>query len=412
MGSENAFKISPASRWWQREPILKSMFKFISLFVIIGLFGAPALASPVPAADQPENWLSRLSHKRVGLIVNATSRSGSQHLVDALQTHKVAIGRIFAPEHGFRGEADAGAHLSDGVDTATGLPVVSLYGAQKKPAPEHLADLDLLIFDIQDVGVRYYTYLSTLHYVLEAAAEAGKPVIVLDRPNPNGDYLDGPVLEPAYQSFVGMHPIPLVHGMTLGELARMIQGQGWIKAADQLALTVIPVSGYTHKSAYSLPVRPSPNLPNDRAIRLYPSLGLFEGTIVSVGRGTDFPFQALGWPWSGAGNFSFTPRSRPGATAPPYLDQVCYGLDLRPAALPEAPRFSLNYLLHFYHAKTSRPQDKPFFNPFFSKLAGTDKLQKQIEAGWTEDQIRASWQPDLQAFKQLRKAYLIYPEAP
>lgn len=366
-----------------------------------------AQADPLPAADQPEGWLPELQGKRLGLVVNPTSRSGSEHLVDFLSGRKLKIQRIFAPEHGFRGEADAGAHLSDGLDAQSGLPVVSLYGSNKKPRPEQLADLDLLVFDIQDVGVRYYTYLSTLHYVLEAAAEAGKPVIVLDRPNPNGNYVNGPVLEPAFKSFVGMHPIPLVHGLTLGELALMIKGEGWIQQASSLQLKVIPASGYTHASAYSLPVKPSPNLPNDRAIRLYPSLGLFEGTPVSVGRGTEMPFQVLGLPYPDLGDFSFTPVSRPGASAPPYLNQLCYGVDLR---LQAAPPFTLKYLLYFYYQYRNFAPGKAFFNPFFDKLAGTDKLRQQIEAGQSEAQIFASWQPALQTYLKLRQKYLLYPE--
>ncbi|PKL74718.1 MAG: DUF1343 domain-containing protein, partial [Candidatus Melainabacteria bacterium HGW-Melainabacteria-1] len=338
---------------------------------------------PVPAAEVSADWLPALTGKRLGLVVNATSRVGNQqHLVDFLRQQPLTVARIFAPEHGFRGEADAGAQLVDGVDTATGLPVVSLYGAHKKPSPSQLADLDVLVFDIQDVGVRYYTYISTLHYLLEAAAEAGKPVFVLDRPNPNGALVDGPVLDMAFSSFVGKHPIPLLHGLTVAELARMIQGEGWIQDADKLRLTVVPIRHYRHDMPYSLPVRPSPNLPNDQSIRLYPSLGLFEGTPVSVGRGTEWPFQVLGWPLDGAGTFAFTPRSRPGATAPPYQDQRCQGLDLR----SEAPAgLSLKYLLHFYRA---RPAAQAFFNPFFDKLAGTDQLRTQIEAGWDETQIR------------------------
>lgn len=377
------------------------------LLCLLMLFALPAFGAEaekaVPAAEVPESWIGQLKGKRIGLVVNASSRVGERHLVDYLKAQRQDIKRIFAPEHGFRGEADAGAHLSDGVDTATGLPVVSLYGTNKKPQPAQLADLDLLIFDIQDVGVRYYTYISTLHYLLEAAAEAGKPVLVLDRPNPNGDYIDGPVLDPAFKSFVGMHPIPLVHGLTVGELAKMIQGEAWIANANQLQLQVAAMPGYRHSLPYALPVKPSPNLPNARAIRLYPSLGLFEGTPVSVGRGTDWPFQVLGWPQAGAGEFGFTPTSRPGANSPPYLNQACYGLDLRQSD----SRFSLRWLLHFYR---QRPAGQAFFNPFFDKLAGGDDLRKQIEAGLDESAIRASWQPGLKAYAGLRDTYRIYPD--
>ena len=363
----------------------------------------PGWAAPLPAADRPESWLPLLAGKRLGVVVNPSSRVGTTHLVDFLRRQNLKLQTIFAPEHGFRGTADAGAHLDDGLDAATGLPVVSLYGAQKKPSAAHLADLDALVFDIQDVGVRYYTYISTLHYVLEAAAEAGQEVIVLDRPNPNGGYVDGPVLDPALRSFVGMHPIPLVYGLTIGELARMIQGEAWIEHAQQLKLTVVAMAGYRHDQVYSLPVRPSPNLPNDRAIRLYPSLGLFEGTPVSVGRGTDWPFQVLGLPDPRAGAFSFTPRSLPGATSPPYLGQTCYGLDLRQG---DPPRFSLRFLLHFYKLHAG---PEPFFKPFFDKLAGTGRLRHQIEAGLDEAAIRASWQPELRAYASLRSKYLLYP---
>ncbi|MGV3525871.1 MAG: exo-beta-N-acetylmuramidase NamZ family protein [Candidatus Sericytochromatia bacterium] len=381
----------------------------IALLLLAGLHGpglaqTPTPSAPVVAADQDTRWLPLLQGKRVGLVVNATSRSGEQHLVDAVRARGIAVQRIFAPEHGFRGEADAGAHLDNSRDAQTGLPVISLYGANKQPSPEQLRDLDLLVFDIQDVGVRYYTYLSTLHYVMQAAADNGIPLLVLDRPNPNGDHVDGPVLEPAYRSFVGLHPIPLLHGMTLGELARMIQGEKWLEGNSQLDLTVIPVAHYTHASAYTLPVRPSPNLPNQTAVRLYPSLGLFEGTPVSVGRGTDAPFQRLGLPDPAAGLGVFTPQSRPGATQPPYLGQFCYGFDLRQSALGGGLQLGW---LQFFRRLHRGPQ--PFFNPFFDKLAGTARLRQQLEAGLSESAIRASWQPDLAAFRQRRQPYLLYP---
>lgn len=376
---------------------------------LCGLKPFAATARPLPAAEQADPLLAQVKGKRLGLVVNHSSRTENQHLVDFLLASGQQVRRIFAPEHGFRGTADAGAHLQDGLDPQTGLPVVSLYGAQKKPLPAHLQDLDLLIFDIQDVGVRYYTYISTLHYLMQAAAEAGLPLLVLDRPNPNGDYLAGPLLEPAYQSFVGMHPIPLVHGLTVGELARMIVGEDWLSSPQQpalkLDLRVLPVLNYSHATAYDLPVPPSPNLPNARAVRLYPSLGLFEGTRVSVGRGTPWPFQVLGLPDPSVGQFSFRPRRMPGASSPPYLEQLCYGLDLRAV---EAPRFSLRYLLHFYRRYTG---SQPFFNAFFSKLAGTNRLQGQLEAGLSEAQISASWQPELEAFRLRRRPYLLYAEA-
>lgn len=375
------------------------------LFLWVLLFHLPVQAQPIPAAEQPSQYLPLVRGKRVGLIVNATSRTHQEHLVDALRAQKINVVRIFAPEHGFRGQADAGAMIKDGMDTATGLPVVSLYGANKQPQAKDLSDLDLLVFDIQDVGVRFYTYLSTLHYVMEAAATHHKPLVVLDRPNPNGDYIDGPTLEPAFVSFVGMHPIPLVHGLTLGELARMIVGEKWLKSPNSLQFQVVPVRNYTHATAYALPVRPSPNLPNPLSIRLYPSLGFFEGTLISVARGTPFPFQAIGFPDWRYGNFKFTPESVPGATQPPYQGQLCYGLDLRKEPLDS--RFSLRYLLDMY-ART--PDKTKFFNPFFAKLAGTDRLRKAIEQGFTEDEIRRSWQADLQRYRAQRKKYLLYPE--
>ena len=355
------------------------------------------------AAERPAAYLPLLTGKRLGLVVNASSRVADQHLVDFLLAQGQQVSVIFAPEHGFRGTADAGAHISNSKDTQTGLPVVSLYGANKQPSPEQLQEIDLLIFDVQDVGVRYYTYISTLHYLMEAAAETGVPLLVLDRPNPNGAYIDGPTLEPEYRSFVGMHAIPLLHGLTVAELARMIVGEGWLQSKKPLDLTVIPVNNYTHQTAYSLPVRPSPNLPNDQAIALYPSLGLFEGTIVSVGRGTPTPFQVIGLPSPDAGLFSFLPLSRPGASAPPYQGQVCYGYDLRSRS---AQGLNLSYLLEMYQHHPSGD----FFNPFFQKLAGTRQLQEQIRSGWSEAQIRESWQADLLAYQHMRKAYLLYPD--
>jgi uncharacterized protein YbbC (DUF1343 family) len=318
----------------------------------------------------------------------------------------VKITTIFAPEHGFRGEADAGAYVKDAKDTKTGLPIVSLYGKNKKPSAEQLTNVDVLVFDIQDVGTRFYTYISTMHYIMEAAAEQNKEVLILDRPNPNGNYIDGPVLEPEHKSFVGMHPIPIVHGLTVGELANMINGEKWLEGQRQAKITVIPVSNYNHNLPYTLPVKPSPNLPNQQAILLYPSLCLFEGTNVSVGRGTPMPFQVIGSPYYKFKDFSFTPVSTPGATEPPYKNQVCYGKDLTDPTI--AQPFTLAYLIDFY--KNSTQQDK-FFNNFFEKLAGTSELRKQIIAGKTEAEIRASWEPALANYKTLRKKYLLYPDA-
>jgi uncharacterized protein YbbC (DUF1343 family) len=355
-------------------------------------------------AAQLSLFLPELSGKRVGMVVNHTSLVGNTHLVDTLLSLNVAVKKIFAPEHGFRGEADAGEHVSSGVDKKTNLPLVSLYGSNKKPTPEQLADLDVVIFDIQDVGVRFYTYISTMHYVMEACAENKKKVIVLDRPNPHGHYFDGPVLASGFTSFVGMHPIPIVHGLTVAELANMINGQKWLANGVQCELSVVKNENYTHRTPYQLPVRPSPNLTNQQAIRLYPSICLFEGTVISVGRGTEYPFQVIGSPNPANGAFTFTPRSVPGAKNPPYLNQLCYGLDLREDTLSH---FSLKYVTDFYQKATSK--DK-FFNSFFDKLAGNDKLRTQIQSGMSEAQIRETWKEDLAAYKALRQKYLLYAE--
>ena len=371
-------------------------------------------AEPAPApqakplktgAEQLELYLPQLKGKRVGLVVNQTSVVGQTHLVDTLLSRGVDVVTIFAPEHGFRGEADAGAYVKDAKDIRTGLPIISLYGKNKKPSAEQVRDLDVLVFDIQDVGARFYTYISTMHYVMEAAAENNKPVLVLDRPNPNGHYVDGPVLEKEQQSFVGMHPIPIVHGLTVGELAEMINGEKWLEGQRQADLTVVPVANYTHNTAYILPVKPSPNLPNAQAITLYPSICLFEGTNVSVGRGTPAPFQVIGSPNYTVKTFKFVPESTPGATSPPHKGVACYGMDLTDPS--KAQPFTLAYLQEMYQNSTQK--DK-FFNNFFEKLAGTSKLREQIKAGKTEAEIRASWEPALSNYKALREQYLLYPE--
>lgn len=364
----------------------------------------PNAANLKTGAEQTDLYLKLLRGKKVALVVNQTSVIGKTHLADSLLAHKINIVKIFAPEHGFRGEADAGAHVKNEKDIKTGLPIVSLYGKNKKPTPEQIADVDLLLFDIQDVGVRFYTYIGTLHYVMEAAAENNKQVLMLDRPNPNGDYVAGPVLNMENTSFVGMHPVPLVHGLTIGEFATMINGEKWLAGGKQCKLDIIPVKNYDHKTPYSLPIRPSPNLPNDQAIRLYPSLGLFEGTNVSVGRGTDKPFQQIGSPFYKETTFSFIPKSVPGATSPPHLNVKCFGKDLSQI---KAPNFNLNYLIDFY--RNSTEQDK-FFNNFFTKLAGTTELRKQIEAGLSETEIRKTWDPALHQYKIIRKKYLLYPD--
>jgi uncharacterized protein YbbC (DUF1343 family) len=359
-------------------------------------------------AEQPENYIYLLQNRKVGLVVNHTSLVGEVHLIDFLREQNIEVVKIFSPEHGFRGDASAGELIKDGVDSKTGVPVVSLYGDTRKPLPEHLADLDLLIFDIQDVGCRFYTYISTLHLVMEACAENNKPLVVFDRPNPNGDYVAGPILKPEFESFVGMHPIALVHGCTVGELAQMINGEKWLENEKRCELTIIPVANYSHQMAYSLPVAPSPNLPNNLAVRLYPSLCFFEATSVSVGRGTDFPFQVLGGLKPELGDFSFTPRSIPNAAIKPLNEgKVCYGIDLR--QLEEVPQFTLKYFLYFYNKYEN---EKEFLTRerWLTLLAGTDKLIAQIRQGLSEAEIEKSWQPELEEYKRMRKKYLLYPD--
>lgn len=364
--------------------------------------GADQLASTIAASPV------ELKTKGLGLVVNQSSMAGNHHLLELLLAQQLVVKKIFSPEHGFLGTADAGALVANSSDPQTGIPLLSLYGKDKKPTAEALKNIDLLIFDLQDVGVRYYTYLSTLHYVMEAAAEQNIPLLVLDRPNPNGAYVDGPVLDKHYQSFVGMHPIPLLHGMTLGELALMIKGEGWIQKAEQLKLYVLPVKHYQRDMPYDLPVRPSPNLPNAQAIALYPSLGFFEATPFSIGRGTNFPFQLLGYTNPPLGNFAFSPVAKAGAALnPPLKNQLVLGLDLRSV---KAGGLDLNYLLQA-QALMAKYGLKLFNSPdFMDKLSGTTKLRQQIEQGLSEAQIRQSWQTDLQLFRQQRRPYLLYPD--
>jgi uncharacterized protein YbbC (DUF1343 family) len=352
---------------------------------------------------QFERYLPLLDAKRVALVVNHTSMVGNVHLADTLKARGVNLVKIFAPEHGFRGTADPGEHVEDGIDRKLGLPVISLYGNNRKPTPEQLEDVDVVVFDIQDVGTRFYTYISTLHFVMEACAESKKEVVVLDRPNPNA-YVDGPVLDTAFRSFVGMHPIPVVHGLTVGELAQMINGEGWLSGGLQCELEVIPVTGWSRDEFYSCPVRPSPNLPNDQAIRLYPSLCFFEGTVISVGRGTQTPFQVIGNPTLVDMPYHFTPVSIEGMMKnPPFENQVCYGIDLRNT--PVERRLNLQYVIDMYKAY---PDKKNFFTPYFNTLAGGTTLRKQIEDGVPEGTIRESWQAGLEEYQQMREKYLLY----
>ena len=360
--------------------------------------------TPITGADNHKVYLPLLDNKKVGIVTNQTGiLSNKTHVVDFLLAQRVNVQKIYAPEHGFRGTADAGELIKDGKDTKTGLPIISLYGNNKKPKPEQLVGIDIMVFDLQDVGARFYTYISSLHYIMEACAENNIPLLVLDRPNPNGSIIDGPLLEKEHTSFVGMHTIPLLHGMTIGEYAQMINGQKWLKNGVQCQLTVIPCLNYSRAMSYSLPVKPSPNLPNDQAINLYASLCLFEGTNVSVGRGTEKQFQIYGSPFLPKSDFSFTPVPNFGAKEPMHKDQLCYGEDL--TKIEKVTRLELKWLIKAY--QTTADQSK-FFNDFFTKLSGTKKLQQQIMAGTSEADIRASWQKDLEAFKAMRKPYLLY----
>ncbi|MEE9349827.1 MAG: DUF1343 domain-containing protein [Flavobacteriaceae bacterium] len=379
--------------------------------------------SIIVGADQLQEYRKSLLNKNIAIVANQTSRikyktryavnehtTGvkviNEHLVDYLHyQYGNNIKRVFAPEHGFRGKADAGEHIKNGIDQKTKLPIISLYGKNKKPKAEQLKGIDVVLFDIQDVGVRFYTYISTLHYVMEACAEANIKVIVLDRPNPNAHYVDGPMLEKQHKSFVGMHPVPLVYGMTIGEYAQMINGEKWLNNGIQCDLTVVPLKNYNHQMAYDLPVIPSPNLPNSKSINLYPSLAFFEGTNVSCGRGTEMQFQVYGSPFLNKkyNTFTFTPQPNFGAKHPKHKGNLCYGQDLKETEKLE--RLNLEWLIEAYISTDDKTK---FFNPFFTKLAGTKKLQKQIEQTYTYREIRKDWYRDTEAFKKIRAKYLLY----
>lgn len=365
----------------------------------------------IVGAARMDEYLTQLEGKNIALVVNQTSTVGKTHLADVLVDYGIKVKKIFAPEHGFRGTADAGEHVKDGKDAKTGVPLISLYGKNKKPSAAHLAGIDIVVFDIQDVGARFYTYISSMHYVMEACAENGVSFLVLDRPNPNGNYVDGPVLEKSAKSFVGMHPIPVVHGMTIAEYAQMINGESWLKGGLKCDLTYVLCDNYTHDTYYDLPIKPSPNLPNNKAIILYPSLCFFEGTSVSVGRGTDTQFQVYGHPDYPKGDYQYTPTSQAGAKYPKHENKVCHGYSLTDKSaedLFDVKQLDLSYLIDFYK---NFPNQQDFFlkNLFFDKLAGGTSLRKQILAGKSEADIRASWQADLAAFKRIRAQYLLYP---
>ena len=360
----------------------------------------------IVGAKQTREYIPKLRNKRVGLVVNQTSMVGNIHLVDLLIEHNISVKTIFAPEHGFRGDHDAGEKVNSSIDEKTGLPLVSIYGKNRKPSSDILASLDVIIFDIQDVGVRFYTYISSMHYMMESAADAGVDFIVLDRPNPNGAFIDGPILEPAFKSFIGMHKIPLLHGMSVGELALMMVGENWLNTTNKLNLHIVPLKNYTRTMVYSLPIKPSPNLPNDTAIRLYPSLGFFEATPVSIGRGTDFPFQVIGHNKISIGQFTFTPISKPGAASKPKLmGELLIGQDLRNF---NVSGIDLSFIILWY--KAFKEKNVEFFTrpSFMDKLSGTDKLRKAIVAGKTAQEIKLSWQQGLADFTKLRSPYLLY----
>ena len=406
---------------------IKRSFKSTYFFlVLISLSGMISCRSQSPAdtskqtakeaakeeiivgANRTDSYVQLLKDKQIAIVANQTSvifksESTYLHLVDSLLSRGLQIKKVFAPEHGFRGRADAGEKVADGKDERTGLPIVSLYGKNRKPSQEQLEGLDAIVFDIQDVGVRFYTYIATLQYVMEACAEAKIPIIVLDRPNPNGHYVDGPVMEPEHRGFLGLNSIPLVYGMTIGEYAQMINNEGWLEDAVKADLMVITMENYTRQTPYNLQIRPSPNLPNEKAINLYPSLGLFEGTTINAGRGTDMQFQIYGAPFFARTDFSYTPKANFGAKYPKHKDAACFGIDLRNEN--RLNKVDLQWIIDAYNRT---PKSEKFFGPTFTAHAGTKKLQQQIEQGLSGEEIRKSWKEDLDKFKKIRGSYLIY----
>ena len=390
-------------------------FTFVALMVFLSFtdyllaFGSNNNSIKV-GAERMELYLPILSNKTVAIVANQTSVVGDVHLVDTLLSLGINIGKVFSPEHGFRGILDAGEDVNSYTDKKTGLPIVSLYGNNYKPKKDDLKGIDMVIFDIQDVGVRFYTYISTLHYVMEACAENDISLLLLDRPNPNGFFVDGPIREDSFKSFVGLHPVPLVHGMTIAEYAKMINGRGWLKNEVQCTLIHILCEGYTHSDYYELPIKPSPNLPNMTAVYLYPSLGLFEGTMVSVGRGTEKPFQVIGHPTLNTGSYKFTPKGMSGAKNPPYKGQLCNGHDLGKFGSMVIRNYKSIYLYWLTGAYRETPEKDQFFNNYFNTLAGTDKLKDQIEKEVPEEEIVKSWKSGILEFKKIRKGYLLYPD--
>ncbi|MCB9360706.1 MAG: DUF1343 domain-containing protein [Flavobacteriales bacterium] len=370
----------------------------------------PVVKEIVIAANRTTAYIPLLKDKKVGVVGNHTSMINQTHLVDSLLSLGINVAKVFSPEHGFRGNADAGEKVNSNIDEKTKLPIVSLYGKNKKPSKEQLKGLDVVVFDIQDVGTRFYTYISTMSYVMEACAENNIRVIVLDRPNPNGHYVDGPILNPKFSSFIGMHQVPIVHGMTIGEYAKMVNGEQWLSDSLVCDLTVIEMENYNHKSTYNLPLKPSPNLPNMKSIYLYPYLCLFEGTPLSIGRGTDKPFQIIGHPKMDSINYSFTPKSMNGAKNPKLKNEKCYGIDLslkEETELRDFAKLDLSWLITIYQNYDDK---KNFFGSSFNLLAGNDDLQNQLKGGLSEEEIKDSWQDGLTHFKATRKKYLLYTD--
>lgn len=386
----------------------------MKLLILLLLFcTSTVFAQLKTGAEQTALYIPLLKGKNIAVVANQTSTIGSTHLVDSLMNLGIAVKKVFAPEHGFRGTADAGELITDGKDLKTGIPILSLYGSKnKKPAADKLVGIDYVIFDIQDVGARFYTYISTMHYVMEACAENNIPLIILDRPNPNGFYVDGPILQPAQQSFIGMHPVPIVHGMTIAEYAQMINGEKWLANGVQCNLTIINCENYTHNDKYQLPIAPSPNLPNMTSIYLYPSLCFFEGTNVSVGRGTETPFQVFGSPFIGKTDFSFTPKSTFGAKHPQHENVLCNGYDLTNFGshfMPDVGELYLHWLVSMYHQSSNQAD---FFRKdgFFNLLMGNKQVKQQIIDGKSVKEITATWKEDVKKFKTVRKKYLLYED--
>lgn len=379
---------------------------YASLFFLCSILSCDAQTNSrvLTGAEQLSELTPKLKNKKVGLVVNHTSLIGKTHLADTLKSLGINVIRIFGPEHGFRGNAADGEYVNDSIDSKTGISVVSLYGKNRKPTVKQFSDLDIVIFDIQDVGTRFYTYIGTMHYVMETCAESKKKLIILDRPNPNA-FVDGPINTKPIQSFVAMHAIPIAHGMTIGEMAQMINGEGWLANKMICDIEIIKLKNWKHTDEYVLPVRPSPNLPNQQAVKLYPSICLFEGTVISLGRGTPAPFQVLGNPELKNMDYQFTPIAIKGVSVnPPQENKLCYGIDLRNA--PIERKIDLKYLFTMYNAY---PDKEKFFLPYFDILAGTPVLKQQIKDGLTENQIRESWKSDLEKYNEMRKKYLLYP---